>query len=282
MGHLVFLIIQIFFIGFYILCKTFDWPGISVTLLFGWTFTFGFYIVMTFVSLFKRQYWLTLVYFVFVLLIISIPTKIWFTYYNIIVHFVLLSCFLLLIYKRTELELNKYFKTFILLIVTINIFLLFAGDNFVNEKLGANYLFKSYSSEQLNWDHFNKVNHIKGGYHAEIESSISCRINKVFNYTPATAVAKTELESNHFISKSDNLLEHELYHFKITEVVTRKLNKALDNYHFSNAEKTKKVFWQYLDTLNNMQKAYDTETEHNLNSQKQRQWKVWVDGELNK
>lgn len=253
-----------------------------MTLLFGWTYSFGFYIVMTFVSLFKRQFWLTLVYFMFALLIICIPIKISFTYYNIIVHFILIFGFLMLLYRRTELELNKSFKTFVSLILIINVFLFFAGDNFVSEKLRANYLFKSYSSEQLKWDHFNKVDSLKGGYHAHIEAFISYRINKVFNYTPATAVAKTELDNNHFVSQSDNLLEHELYHFKITEVVTRKLNKALDNYHFSSAEKTKKIVWQYLDTLYDMQKAYDTETEHNLNSQKQRQWKAWVDKELNK
>jgi len=282
MGHRIFLNIQIVFIGLYILLKTFGWPGIAATSIFSWTFPAFFYLVLTILSLFKRQYWLTLIYFLFALLILSIPNKIWFVYHNIIIHFILVSSFLFLIYKRTELELNKYFKRFVTLILVINVFLLFASDNFVNEKLGANYLFKPYSNDALNWNHFNKIDSIKGGFHAEIETFISYRVNKVFNYTPATAVAKTELSENYFVSQSDNLLEHEFYHFKITEVVTRKLNKELNNYHFSSPEKTKKIIWQYLDSLHNMQHLYDSVTNHNLNTPKQRQWKIWVDNELNK
>jgi hypothetical protein len=143
-------------------------------------------------------------------------------------------------------------------------------------------LFKSYSSGQINWNHFNKVDSIEGDFAAHIEAYISYRVNKVYNYTSATAAAKMEIDSSQYVSQSDNLLEHEYYHFKITEIVTRRLNKALGNYHFSNQFKTKELIHQYLDTNYLMQKDYDTETNHNLNADKQKEWKARIDKELEK
>jgi hypothetical protein len=281
MRHRTALIIQTIFIGLYILSITFDWPGAIAILVFGWTYTIGFYIIKTLGSLLKKQFLLSVVYFMFVLLTFSIPTKITFVYYNLIVHFILISGFLFLIYKRIELDIDKHFKILICLIVTINVVLLFTNDNFVSENLFGNDTFKSNSSD-LNWEHFNKADHIEGNYHAEIDAGIYYNINKVFNYTAATAVAKIKLENNYYVYQADDLLEHELYHFKIAELVTRRLNNELDKCYFNSYDKTKVLIEQYLDTLGKMQAAYDKETEHNLNTEKQRQWKAWVDKELNK
>ena len=282
MGYRIFLIIQIFFLTLYIIGKVFDLDGVFVVLTYlaSWIFAFFFYFRKSFITLFKRQYWLSSIYLLFTLLIAYIPIKIWFVFHNVIVHFVLILGFLLLLYRRRELKLNKYFKIHISLSIFINIILFFTNDNFIDEKITPNYLLKPYSSEHLNWSHFNKVDSLKGGYDAHIETYISYKINRVFNYTSATAVAITKLDESHFVSQSDNLLKHELYHFKITEIVTRKLNKILDNHHFSSPSNTKKIILQYLDTLRNMQNTYDAETKHNLNPQKQKQWELWVDKEL--
>lgn len=282
MAHFIVLIIQLFFLTLYILCKIFDWPGVVTFSIFSWILPIGFYFIQSIITFFKKQYWLTLTYFLFVFLILCIPTKIYFIYHNVILQFFIISSFLFLLYKRSSLELDKYFKAFIILVVSINVFFLFLSDNFVYDKLGANYLFKSYSNQPLNWENFNKVDSIEGGFEASIDTYIAYRINKAFNYTSATAIAKVEIENTYYVEQSDELLEHELYHFKITEIVTRKLNNALSNYHFGRHEETKKIIYQYLDTLYNMQKAYDTETNHNLNTSKQLEWKTWVDKELNK
>jgi len=150
----------------------------------------------------------------------------------------------------------------------------------VTEKLASNRLYKSFSSGQISWSNFNKRDSIDSEYDAGIKTFIGYRINEVYNFTSATAIARMDLEKSFYTSQSNKLLEHENYHFKITELVTRRLNKVLDKHHFAQPTKTEEIINRYIDTLYFMQKAYDRETNHNLNRDKQEEWKFKIDNEL--
>jgi hypothetical protein len=239
-----------------------------------------FYLILIPVSLFKKEYKKSLLYLLFVGLFIAIPVKVMFIYYNVILHALLIALFTFLFFKTEKSALNKYFRAFVFLIGSINIALLFTSDVAVVTHLGVAYDRKYYDEEALTWNHFNKTDSIEGGFAAEINSTFSCRSNRMRNYTPAVVIAKMQTDKSYYTLTDDGLLEHELYHFKITELTARKLRKALENYHFASYEEIRKVQESYRDTLHETQKAYDTETNHNLNSPEQKRWKQKVDEEL--
>lgn len=282
MGHLVFLILQVFFIVLYALFKAFDWAGVTLIYLFSWLLSVPYYFSLTIDAFKQKKHIETITYFAFILLILCIPNKIWFSYHNAILHLVIIIGFLTILNKYKSYCFNKYFKVMSYLIISVNVMLFFLSDNLVIEKLAAKNLYKSYSNGQISWNNFNKRDSIDGDFDAEIGTFISYKVNHVYNYTSARAIAEIDLSESQYVTQSDNLLEHEYYHFKITELVTRRLNKALDNYHFGQPVKTQEIIDRYLDTLDNMQNAYDKETNHNLIFSKQKEWEIKIDQELEK
>jgi hypothetical protein len=277
MKHLVILIIQLTFLLLYTLCVVFAWPGIVVTSIYSWGIPVSFYTLLAIFSLLKKQHIESITYFLFSLLVLCIPNKIWFTYHHILLQLILILGFTYVLFKNSKYPYNRYFKIFSYLIVSINVTLLFTSDNFISKHLKASYLFKPYSETNLSWNDFNPTDSIKDGFHARINTYIAYRVNKVYNFTCATAVAKSDIEQNLFVSQSDNLLKHELYHFKITELMTQKLNRILEDRHFCSANSTKPIILTYIDSVAILQKTYDTETNHNLNTENQILWERKID-----
>lgn len=280
MGHLIFLIFQLLCIVFYALCKAFDWPGVYTMLLLSWFLPILFYLVMSLSSLLKKQNGKALLYFLFSALLLAIPVKVQFMYYNIILHAALIVLFLFIFYRMEKGGLNRSFKVFAVLVSLINLALLFTRDTAVITYLGTNFGRKDYNEEPLTWHHFQKTDSIKEGYSALISSTIVYRISRVRNYTPATVIAKMNTEESLYILENDGLLEHELYHFKITELTACKLRKVLENYHFASYHKIQAVVNQYMDTLHDAQHDYDRETNHNRNKLEQKRWKLKIDEAL--
>lgn len=282
MGHLVFLALQIVLIFLYALLKAFDLPGVNLLYVFSWLFSIPYYLILTVDTLKQKKHIESVTYFSFILLVLCIPNKMWFSYHNSILHTAIVICYLIIFNKYKSYPFNKFFKVMSCLIIAVNVTLIFVSDNFVIEKLAAKNLYKSYSNGQISWDNFSKRDSIDGDFDAEIETFISYKVNRVYNYTPARAVAAMDLKESGYITQSENLLEHEYYHFKITEIVTRKLNKELDNYHFGHPDKTQEIINRYLDTLEYLQDSYDNETNHNLIFSKQKEWEIKIDQELKK
>jgi hypothetical protein len=280
MGHLIFLIFQLLCLIFYVLCKAFDWPGVYTMLLLSWFLPILFYLVMSLRSALNKQSREALIYVLFSVLLLAIPVKVQFMYYNVILHAALIALFLFVFYRSKKHGLNRSFKVFAYLLISMNAALLFTNDTAVITYLGTNYGRKNYDNEPLTWHHFQKTDSIEEGFSALISSTIVCRINRMRNYTPATVIAKMNTEKSLYILTNDGLLEHELYHFKLTELTARRLRKALDKYHFASHDEIKAVVDQYMDTLYMVQKTYDRETNHNLNSSGQKQWKLKIDEEL--
>jgi len=81
-----------------------------------------------------------------------------------------------------------------------------------------------------------------------------------------------------------NHLKHEQVHFDITELYARKIRKTLsentfqkhDNKKFENIVKTN------ISAMEEMQKLYDSETEHSINAEAQKQWNIKIKTELEK
>jgi antitoxin component YwqK of YwqJK toxin-antitoxin module len=83
-------------------------------------------------------------------------------------------------------------------------------------------------------------------------------------------------------SKTPELLEHEQYHFNISEVIARRFRKILSELSADvrNKESIKKIYKQHLIEMNKIQMMYDIETDHGLNIEIQKDWEYIIDSML--
>ncbi len=102
---------------------------------------------------------------------------------------------------------------------------------------------------------------------------ISYRIsNNSFQYSIECRFSKTNSWGLH---KTSYILKHEQGHFDITELFARILHQHMSEYRFSRASYKKDLQQIYQDVLkkkDNMQQAYDRETKHSINREKQEFW----------
>lgn len=172
---------------------------------------------------------------------------------------------------------NRYFRFFGNLVLLISFILLGWPDMPSLRYLGPIYERRDYGEQPFTWNDFRKTDSIEGGYEATISSSIVAQITRVRNYTPAIVVARMNTEKSWYVKKDDGLLEHELYHFKLTELTARQLRKALENYHFASYDDIARLVNQYRKILRIAQKTYDVESAHNKNMRGQKRWKQKID-----
>jgi len=75
--------------------------------------------------------------------------------------------------------------------------------------------------------------------------------------------------------KTDHVLSHEQGHFDIAEIFARKLNREMKSYTFNaGTYKTdlRTIYENVLRQKEEMQNAYDAETDHSINKEKQAEW----------
>jgi len=83
--------------------------------------------------------------------------------------------------------------------------------------------------------------------------------------------------------KDDYILNHEQRHFDISEIHARMLHKGLKHYVFRSKtvnEDTQKIYQGEMQRHVEMQQQYDRETNHSLNSDKQKEWNNRIDSLL--
>jgi hypothetical protein len=75
--------------------------------------------------------------------------------------------------------------------------------------------------------------------------------------------------------KTSYILSHEQGHFDIAEIFARKLHMRMMQYHFDRhtyQKDLKKIYQEILDEKAEMQEAYDEDTNHSINRDKQYEW----------
>lgn len=106
-----------------------------------------------------------------------------------------------------------------------------------------------------------------------------------------SATAKCYFDKNKSWKKTDSdltpaLLQHEQLHFNIAEIYTRKIRQAFNSYtssHLHDANTSKDINKIFSDLLNDCARynaAYDAETNHSINEEKQKEWNKKVMAEL--
>lgn len=105
--------------------------------------------------------------------------------------------------------------------------------------------------------------------------------NNQFAYTIKSSFSQSKSWGLH---KTAYILSHEQGHFDIAEIFARKLNKALSNYIFNKRTFQKDLALIYNTIVNEktkMQNEYDEETNHSINTEKQKEWLTKIEALLN-
>lgn len=131
------------------------------------------------------------------------------------------------------------------------------------------------ADRKLTWSDF-KARPVAGATNAALTSS-----NINFNFSYGTKGFTYSISCNFDKNKSwvrvktDYILAHEQAHFDIAEIHARKLNMRLSQYKYN--EKTvgtdlDKIYNEVMKEQHQLQLLYDKETNHSLNSKKQKEW----------
>lgn len=79
--------------------------------------------------------------------------------------------------------------------------------------------------------------------------------------------------------ENDYILSHEQLHFDITELYARKIKKSFDEYTLKSSIKKdlKAIYDSLMQQRYNMQKQYDKETNHSIDTTNQKKWQLKID-----
>ena len=158
-----------------------------------------------------------------------------------------------------------------LLIMTLSIFFNESSNKATNIR---------WSERLLTWEDFTLVDSLENDYVATIYSDFSAP-NSISKDNSQVYAYMSPLNSNRLKDEYDsyNVLNHEQYHFNITEYVTRLLRKELVNQNLENLKPKyiKSLKARYEVKLDSLQNVYDSITDHNGEYELQRYWELKID-----
>lgn len=136
--------------------------------------------------------------------------------------------------------------------------------------------------KQLDWDDFQGFVKPFTGWGAGISSSVFVEYDSLQKKYLAYAAMNNQYSwKSKVVLDSRYALNHEQYHFNITEYHARKLNSILENKHLENESQVIYELLGIRSDLRRMQNKYDDETDHSLNRAFQRKWEYQIDSLLN-
>jgi hypothetical protein len=148
----------------------------------------------------------------------------------------------------------------------------------------------AWSEEPLKWENFEAEADLVKPYDANTNSGISYSWS--LKVKGDSSDFQFEVESWFYPEqswvkknkKSEYLLAHEQLHFDISELVARKLRRALEDVEVVGEPELKEALEQLYqknaDVWTALQKEYDVETRHGQDSYAQKKWKEKITAEL--
>lgn len=139
------------------------------------------------------------------------------------------------------------------------------------------------TERKLAWDDFLCSPQKQGDAVASTSTSLGISYQVKNNGLTYTITCHFSKKKSWGLLKTEYILAHEQAHFDITELHARKLYKALYSYQF-NAETFKKdiaaIYQQIVKEKEDMQEAYDSETDHSRRRKLQYEWLEKINGML--
>ncbi len=149
--------------------------------------------------------------------------------------------------------------------------------------LSASLFAQRDNEELVKWDAYYKLTwaDYKGTPKKEGNTAASTSTYLVINYNIRSSDMSYTIKSffsktkSWGLHKTDYILSHEQGHFDIAEVYARILHKKMKEYKFNRKTYEKdldKIYQEVIDDKSEMQNAYDRETRHSINKEKQAEW----------
>ncbi len=271
--------IPLFVLGFAL--RIFEEPGNANIALFSWFASAIYFSALSIIYLVRKNIYLFLLELTLALATTFIYTKPTFEYYNVFLHVLVIAGLAVFLVGRetSKSEVKKLkIKPVLITLLLLNGFLLFISDNSLTKFFYHKALF--YSEKNFSWDCFERrnVNDQRYDEHdAYIMTGFYEKTNKCYNYKPALLYAVSVKEMNYRYIQTPALLRHELYHFKITELMAKMANYEFDQHFCLNEHETENIIIKYKNMTIKLQELYDIETNHNRNKENQKIWENRID-----
>lgn len=158
--------------------------------------------------------------------------------------------------------------------ITILVFLPLLRSNF-----NAPVLFHKW--KQLTWDDFQGFAKPFTSWAAGINSNVYVEYDSSKTKYIAYAAMNNQLSwKKKDATESNYLLNHEQYHFNLTEYFSRKLNEIIERERIDTEEALLIKLTSIRNELDNIQDKYDNESDHSINRDHQRKWEFKIDSLL--
>ncbi len=150
---------------------------------------------------------------------------------------------------------------------------------------GEDHLIDWTDSRKLTWEDFKGSPDVNSQMVALTSSTIKVEFgfsDKLFTHSIRCSFNK---QKSWVTRKNDYILNHEQGHFDITEIHARILKKELVEYKFNGKTVNKDINDIYSDVMKrhvSTQQAYDLETNHSIDTTKQRHWDNKIDSLLSR
>lgn len=147
----------------------------------------------------------------------------------------------------------------------------------------ANLHAQAANEELLEWNASKKLNwsDYKGKIDRDSDAAASTTTYLAIEYKIKSSGFTYDIQSRFSqtrswgLHKTAYILSHEQGHFDIAEVFARKLHKKMSEYKFNSKtyqKDLKKIYEEILEEKEETQNAYDSETRHSINKEKQAEW----------
>ncbi|NQX96542.1 MAG: hypothetical protein HRT73_01510 [Flavobacteriales bacterium] len=160
-------------------------------------------------------------------------------------------------------------------------FLIIIEEGWLNSDKGE--IIKWDDTQEMSFEDFGGYPDLFSDFGSSIRSQIVFDFDSYDKLIKIDAIChKDRTWVNPWDKDSYSLLQHEVYHFNITEMVTRMARKEVYEAIGNGADKweIKTIITKHQKLLRKTQNEYDTETDHNLISDKQSIWQYRVDSIL--
>ncbi len=162
-----------------------------------------------------------------------------------------------------------------LIVATASIGIAFALS-LMDKKFYDSHIAKRWGSP-LQWSDFTGKIDPLSKYDASVSSTIQLEFDSSSSTYKAYAVQKNVYSWVRESSRSDDLLNHEQYHFNITEYFARLMNKHILDSLGQSQEQFQSKLNRLLISENVMQSKYDEQTKHNKHRDQQGLWEYKID-----
>lgn len=141
------------------------------------------------------------------------------------------------------------------------------------------------SATKLKWEDFKGKLDEKSEYKAMTYVQIGLDSKEDQNYINVDVPCYFIKNLSWTKEKSLSILKHEQLHFDIAELISRRIRKEFVNYKSTNIQKTYNDLQEiyrihYRIKLDSINSKYDTETNHSINIEKQKEWELKIAKEL--